>query len=262
MKKYRSSKYVNFKYAQGKTDIYGRMFHDCYEIYLLLNGEVEYINNHMRQMLKPYQLVIIPPGEYHQFVVAGDVDSYERCVIDVYPELLEADALKAAFAGKELLSPDKSDRIIKNFLYLTECISDVNEADFSYILPAITTDIIFLIKNNPNNGMLSHGSLCPLSLDVMRYIDEHYTEPLDLNQLSDKFHFSVSSLCHIFKKDFGISIKKYILQKRMNASNLALQNGDKPEEVSIRYGFLNYSTFYRAYKQYFKASPSETFKRK
>ena len=44
----------------------------------------------------------------------------------------------------------------------------------------------------------------------MHYIDEHYTQQLDLSSLSRRFHISVSSLCHIFKEDFGISIKKYI----------------------------------------------------
>jgi len=254
--------FVNYKYAKGKTDIYGRMFHECYEIYLLLGGEVEFLNDHARQKLAPFQLVIIPPGEYHQFITTNDIDNYERCVLNIYPEFLEGTILNDALSGKELLSLTESDRIIKHFLYLNECLFSVSECDFSHILSAVATDIVFLIKNNQNAQELFHGNLCHLSLNLMNYLNEHFAEQLDLEMLSRTFYCSVSSLCHIFKRDFGISIRKYIIQKRMNASNIALQRGEKPEEVSIKYGFSNYSTFYRDYKKYFGIAPKDTVMRK
>lgn len=262
MKEYRTSKYINFKYTNGKTDIYGKMFHNYYELYLLLDGNVEFINNHTRQIIKPFQMVIIPPGEYHQFVVTGNVDHYKRCVIDIHPAFLEADILKTAFARKELLSLTESDRITKHFLYLIDCLSNINKSDFSHIVSAVTTDIIFLIKNDSHAQELFRGNLCNLSLSLMNYLNEHFSEQLNLDLLSRKFYCSISSLCHIFKKDFGISIKKYIIQKRMHTANMALQRGEKPEEVSIKYGFPNYSTFYRDYKKYFGMTPSETRIRK
>ncbi len=262
MKEYRSSDYATFKYAKGKTDIFGKMFHDYYELYLLLNGKVDFVNNHIKQTIKPLQLVIIPPGEYHQFIVTENIESYERCVIDVHYGLLEPDFLCTAFQGKELLSLDESDRIAKHFLYLTECLSTANGTDYPHILSAVATDIVFLIKNSTNAQKLWDGNLSPLSLRLISFLDEHYAEPLDLNLLSRRFYCSVSSLCHIFKKDFGISIKKYVIQKRMNASNMALQKGESPEEVCTKYGFLSYSTFYRDYKKYFGISPSETTPRK
>ncbi len=263
MKKiYYNNKFVNYKYAKGKTDIYGKMFHEYYEIYLLLQGEVELVNNHTRQTIKPQQLVIIPPGEYHQFIITGDIDNYERCVINIYPEFFDKDILKDAFDGKSLISLSHSNRIIENFMYLNEARLNVNDDDFSYILSAVVTDIIFMIKYNTHKSELSTGKLRPVSVALMNYIDIHYTEALNLESLSKKFNFSVSSLCHVFKEDFGISIKKYIIQKRMNASNFDLQNGISSEEVCAKYGFQNYSTFYRAYKTYFGTAPSKTATKK
>lgn len=258
MKENRNSKYVNFKYAKGKTDIYGKTFHGYYEIYLFLNGNVEFINNHTRHILMPFQLVIIPPGEYHQFAVKDDIDSYERCVIDVYPELLESAILKKALSGKELISLNKTDRLTNHFFYLIECLSSVDNSDFSHVLTAVATDIIFLIKNSVETQQLFHGNLSPLSLKLMDYINEHYTEHLNLNMLSDVFYCSVSSICHSFEKDFGISIKKYIMQKRINAANMAIQRGEAPEAVSAEYGFSDYTTFFRNYKKHYGISPSKS----
>ena len=258
MKKiYHSNQFVNYKYAKGKTDIYARMFHEYYEIYLLLHGDVEFVNNHTRQTIKPLQLILIPPGEYHQFIVTNDIDNYERCVINIYPEFFDKDILKAVFNDKSLIQLPQSHRITESFTYLNEAYTKVNKDDFSYILSAVVTDIIFLIKYNTQKNELSAEKLRPISVALINYIDTHYTEALNLNLLSQKFNFSVSSLCHIFKEDFGISIKKYIIQKRMNASNFDLHNGLSPEEVCAKYGFQNYSTFYRAYKAQFGTAPSK-----
>lgn len=261
MREWRNGNFVNFKYAKGKTDIYGRMFHDYYEIYMLLDGEVEFINNHLKQKLNPFQVVVIPPGEYHQFAVYGDIENYERCVINIYPEIAEKNILKSALSDRELLSFTENDRIIKNFLYLTDCLNDVSKTDFSYILSAVATDIVFLIKNSTDTKEIQTGNLSQLSLKLMDYINEHFREELDLKILSSLFYCSVSSLCHTFKKDFGISIKKYIIQKRLTASHIALQKGKKPEEVSIKFGFSNYSSFYRDYKKHFGVAPSQTYKK-
>ena len=258
MKNYYTSKVINFKHTTGKTDIYPRMFHNWYEIYLLLNGEVEYINNQTRQTLQPLQLVIIPPGVYHQFNVTGNIDAYERCVIDISPDIFDTGVLDTALSHKELLTLTKNDRIILNFLYLSEAITETDKSDFAYILSAVAIDIIFLIKRSSKVNELNGNSISPLSVNLMRYIDAHYMEVLNLDKLSNEFHFSKSSLCHIFKKDFGISIKQYILTKRINAANLALQKGNAPEKVSMMTGFSNYSSFYRAYRKHYGFAPSDT----
>ena len=259
MKEYRSSQHINFKYAKGKTDIYGRMFHDYYEIYLLLRGNAEFTNTHRKQTIVPFQMVLIPPGEYHQFVVNENIDNYERCVINIYPGFLPLDILKTAFCGKELLTLSESNRITKHFTYLIECLSGVDENDFLHILTAVAMDLIFLIKNGFETQKALNSNFNHIAFNLISYIDEHFAEEIDLNMLATRFLYSVSSLCHIFKSNFGISIKKYIIQKRINVAKIALQRGEKPEEVSVKCGFSNYSTFYRDYKKYFGVTPSETY---
>lgn len=258
-KKYFEHKHIDFKYTKGKVDIYKNMFHDYYEIYLLINGDVEMINTKSKRTVAPYQLFIIPPGEYHQFTVSGNIENYERYVLNIHGGFLEESVLNHAFYKKELLTLSASHRIVKNFLYLRDCLTILNKPDFSHILSAVATDIIFLIKYNTDNSAIENTQ--QFSFELIQFLDEHYAKPLDLIQLSHEFHCSVSSLCHIFKKSFGISIKKYITQKRMNASKLDIQNGGKPEEVCFKYGFSDYSTFYRAYKNQFGISPSQTIAR-
>lgn len=262
IKKYFNGACVDFKYAKGEVDIYGNMLHDYYEIYLLINGNVNMMSNKMKRMVEPYQLVIVPPGEYHQFIVEDDIVNYERYVLNIYMGFIDESILCEALDGKAVMTLSANHRIVRHFLYLGESVTEMDNTDFSYVLSAVAKDIIFIIKyTDANDDFVTEDTSC-FSYDLMRYIDEHYTEPIDLKRLSQKFHRSISSLCHIFKKNFGVSIKKYILQKRLNASKRSIQNGEKPVEVSLKYGFYNYSAFYRAYQNLFGFSPSETVERK
>jgi len=256
IKKYATAKGVDFKYAKGKTDIYGSTFHNRFEIYLLLGGNVSLITDSARIHLQPYQLAVIPPEQFHQFMVEGNVEDYERCVLNLDVDFMDSRILKDALEGKELLNLTSDGRIVQNILYLKEQIDSRKEEELSYILPAIATDLVFCIKTTLCSDGTSAGEIGKLSQEIINYINFHYTEDVDLNTLAKTFHVSVSSLCHLFKQEFGITIKQYVVQKRLNSARFALNRGDKAEEVCRKVGFTNYSAFFRLYKKQFGTSPS------
>ncbi len=256
-KKQRVSKYVSFSKTKGNIDIFGeKQFHDYYEFYLLLNGKVEFLNDHMRYQIPPYTLVIIPPGVYHQFIVLNDPDSYERYVLNVHPDILGETLMTSALSDKEIFVLSDEHRIIENFLHLDKCLDIMNKDDFSHLLSSVAIDVVFSVKYLCSTSKINQEKLTPLALKLMEYINKHYIESCSLEELSKRFSFSVSSIAHTFKRNFGISIKKYLQQKRMCAINYDLKNGEKPEQLAYKYNFNNYSTFYRAYKKYFGVSPS------
>ena len=256
MRLFMKGKNSDFKYAKGESDIYGNTFHTCYEIFFLLSGNAEYISEKTRTEISPGHIVLIPPGGYHQFVVR-DVENYERCVLNIFSFQGEDEIIRKAFEGKEIINPSGESRIKSNLFYLLECIKNLPEEEFSYICDAVATDIVFNIKNLSAQTELLPELLSPEITAVMEYINNHFKEQITTRMLSERFHISVSSLCHNFKENFGISIKKYILEKRMNAANMDLKNGINPEKVSEKYGFSNSSSFYRDYKRHFGVAPSK-----
>jgi len=50
---------------------------------------------------------------------------------------------------------------------------------------------------------------------VLHYINEHYSEPLTLDQLSEKFFISKYHLLRKFDAQVGTTVHRYILQKRL-----------------------------------------------
>ena len=247
---------VDFLHTKGNVNIFGREFHEYYEFYLLIDGTADYISTKTKQTIKPFRLIVIPPGEYHNFIPRTDIENYERCIINIHSGFLSDEIMQSIVKNKDIIELQESNRIVQNYLYLASALTSVDPNDFSIILPAIATDIVMLIKNSVESSLVSTDSIGTYS-EIIKYIDAHYTKHLNLEELSKQFNYSVSSLCSGFKKHFGTTIKKYITQKRMIGAKIDLQKGEPAEKICQKYGFCSYSTFFRCYKKHFGVAPSE-----
>lgn len=249
------SRDISIKYAKGDTDIYGRYFHSYHEIFLLLNGDVEFIGSSLRTKVKPFDLFLIPKGDYHQFSVLSDIENYERCVIDIRKSIVYGE-IESLFEKRSILSLNKNHRIVRNIEYLLSAMSVMSKADYDVLLNSVVTDILLEIKYSPKKSTeLEKFDNLPMRL--IDSLDRNYTTDVTLEALAKENYCSVSQICHIFKKSFGISIKQYLLQKRMEIAREKIKNGIDIKTVSENVGYTDYVTFYRAYKKYFGVSPRE-----
>ncbi len=79
---------------------------------------------------------------------------------------------------------------------------------------------------------------------VLRYINEHYTEQISLGTLSDIMNISTMYFSNFFKRVFNISPKQYILNKRLTESQrLLLETKLSVKEIAYTVGFENENYF-------------------
>jgi len=99
-------------------------------------------------------------------------------------------------------------------------------------------------------------------LVVKAYIDDHFTEDtLCSTSLEEYFQCSYTKIRKCFSASVGISISSYIERKRMVLSNELLVTGEYSiAEVARKCGYVNDSTFYKAYKRTYGYPPSSTKK--
>ena len=94
--------------------------------------------------------------------------------------------------------------------------------------------------------------------DVMRYIREHITEPLDRETLADVAGFSVPHFHRVFTAHVGESAIGYVRRLRLERAARKLRMGAVDiTEVALAAGYDTHAAFSKAFKQQFGLSPSE-----
>ena len=246
---------IGFKYARGDIGIYPKCFHEHYEVFLLLYGEVDYIGESVRRTLSPGSLVLIPPGVYHQLLVTGDVRNYERYVLEADPMI--AEPLHIPGEQRLLTSvPDSGVRAV--FDRIRGYTSGQFDGDFSALLSSTAAELLILLRYERKSGSPedANGSLDALALRAMEYVNTHLDSPLSAAEIADACFVSVSSVSHIFRENYGIPLMQYVRQKKMMQANKLLQDGKGAVETSRLCGYADYSTFYRSYCREFGHAPS------
>ena len=105
------------------------------------------------------------------------------------------------------------------------------------------------IENNTNNPTVE---LCK------KIIDANFCSDIDLELLSKRLNISKYHLCHLFKKETGISIIEYKINKQIEeAKNLLLNTDMRVNDISLLVGFTNSSYFSKYFKKITNLTPLE-----
>lgn len=99
--------------------------------------------------------------------------------------------------------------------------------------------------------------------NIINYIDEHFQEPLNLADISDKFHYTSAHFSRMFKEHMGYNFYAYIQNVRL--MHCVDEMKDNPDvrllDCAIRNGFPNVKSFIETFKKSFGCTPSEWIKK-
>ncbi|HUC91908.1 MAG TPA: response regulator [Paenibacillus sp.] len=89
-------------------------------------------------------------------------------------------------------------------------------------------------------------------------LEEQFTRDLPQHEMAELVGVTVSHLCRLFKKEFGVTYTEYVNQLRIaKARELLRVPGIKVMEISSRVGYRNVTYFTRMFKRYTGLSPQE-----
>ncbi len=99
--------------------------------------------------------------------------------------------------------------------------------------------------------------------EIKDYIRSNYSRKITMADISKIVHFSPDYITKIFKEKTGMTIREYIVKKRMEAARSLVVSTDKSiSDVASFVGYNNASYFIRMYKKYYNVTPSSLRKRK
>lgn len=99
-------------------------------------------------------------------------------------------------------------------------------------------------------------------VSVVSYLDENYTEEINLEKLADHFQCSPSYISHTFKNSTGISPIKYIIKRRIGlAQNLLISSDLTATQIAACVGYDNSNYFTSLFLKITGITPIEYRKR-
>ena len=92
---------------------------------------------------------------------------------------------------------------------------------------------------------------------AVEYIEKNLEKELHRDEIADYVHISASYLSRIFRKKMGVSLKAYIIDKKMKMAQSMLRTTSLPINlIAVKVGYTNFSQFSQVYKDAFGCTPS------
>jgi len=247
---------------------YGMHCHDFYEIYVHYGGGIAMRVNDKTYDLKPDMLMIFPPFCMHGLAAAVNLTHYERGYLSITTETLrelgcgcvdmQAVLNEALKGGSNQFRMEHGDaEQCRLLLSSIDNNTDRNDPVASYENMARIVSLMGIVLRTIGNKeatQVPSGSISIMQ-DVLTYINDHYTEPMTLQDIADRFHISTSFLSHEFSAYTNRSVYDYILYRRITLAQMMLHSDKTISEIAGLCGFADYSGFLRKFSSLFGMSP-------
>ncbi|WP_238475999.1 helix-turn-helix domain-containing protein [Clostridium manihotivorum] len=100
----------------------------------------------------------------------------------------------------------------------------------------------------------------PRIQSILTFINSNLSSDLSIEVIANTFYLNKYYLMHLFKKETGYTLYGYIQKKRLKKASELIKVGVQASEVCSLCGFIDYSSFVRAFKKEFHLSPKQYFK--
>lgn len=249
---------------------YPAHWHTAIEIILPMENYYETVIQDQMFHLEPGDIMIIPPREIHS-IIAPETGNRFIFMID-----MTSIAGIHGFATVSSVIARPLHITKQDFPYIYDDIYQIliqmrneyfNQNEFAE-LSIFSLLINLLVKLGTNhieslpifNGMrvYKQKEYVQKFNDVMDYIDTHYMEELDLNEIASSIGFSKYHFSRLFKQYTNYTFCNYISHRRVQAAEELLAQPDLSiTEIALQSGFPSISTFNRIFRQYKSCTPSE-----
>ena len=264
-----SSPYVNThrdtSYSNAKVNLHS---HDYFEVlYCRTSADVEYLIGSDRYRLQRGDIVLVPPGVSHRPILPEKLaEPYVRDVLWVSAEFVQM--INCAFPDPSMQERDH--RVpVRTAGTQWEFIGDLfacgvredEERRPGWETAVMGNTLLIFTYMKRMYIERSVGTMKaekPELLDrITGFIEENYAGRITVDDLARRFYVSNSTISHLFKQKMGVSLYRYVTQRRLIAAKNMIGEKISLEEIAHRVGFADYSTFYRAFKQEFGISPRQ-----
>ncbi len=252
---------------EGKDGGYkvSRHWHRSVEIFLVLEGSMDFYINSQLYRLSPGRFIIVNSNEVHSI----DCPDPNYTLVMQIPRGLFETYLKDSDSLLFCRSCQKDGRLAELIAQMHEAYERKEEgylfcilSGFYELMYLLVTDYRMAALNIDEEHIRRHENLDRLS-HITNYIQVNYRENLTLEGVARVFGFSPAYLSKMFQKYAGINYKTYVLDLRTQAGYRLLMNTQLPVgEIASDCGFPDSRSFAKAFRKRYGMPPAEYRKKR
>ena len=242
--------------------------HDFYEmLFCRVVGHVEYLVGTERYRIQSGDIIIVAPGVSHRPLLEDQSAVYKRDVIWFSRAFAELLPQMAVLPRLDLMGKDMIFLRTQNtkWDFLGELFrTGVKEAErerpgYEGIVLGNTITILSQIARALEEGSAKQQKAEKPELleQVLAYVEAHLGEKISLEETAKHFYVSVSTITQLFRQKMGTSFYRCVTQRRLIAAKTLIGEGKTLEDVGHAVGFVDYSSFYRAFKKEYGITPRQ-----
>ena len=241
--------------------------HPTYELHYFVRGSAQWLVEGVEHPCEPHTMTIFPPNVFHGIRIY-DEQPYERFTFHFTADNISLE--RRAVLARVLPRAEKAGGIpclMKNmegtamYALLLELDSlAVHDAQAREKLTPVFLEALIgtiALAASPETPAAEGASMNPAQETIIAYLNSHFTEPITLDDLAERFFISKHHLNRSFRKATGTTVRDYLISKRVTYVQQLLINGIPATQASTLAGFGDYTAFYRAYVKRFGHAPSQ-----
>ncbi len=247
----------------SNTQVNKDHFHAEYELVYVLKGTVDLMCNDVSHELDEEDFYMVNTGVVHSwrgrdsvliasvFIDAGQIASFFGNSPVMFncssAALTQEDTAMIRSLVMRLLSLWNSDEGQSRLRYSSLCYQLAYRLTSGHL-----AGIGDPVWNLPKSGPLKR------KYDILRYINENYSQPISLTTLSEFTGLTVPYLSRIFKEQFDTTFLDYLQNIRLEHAENDIRSTDKSlTRISIDNGFPNSASFIRKFKDVHGMTPGD-----
>lgn len=265
-----SSVGIRMEYSTTPGGYHPLHWHEEIEILYSLNGDIRLTIDGKKYYIREKQFAVIESCKVHSTYNSNKASMF-LCIH------ITKKALESFFPNIELY------RIV----CLPELISDEQLPAYQQICDRMEYLTRLYIQDAPTFTLESNGLIMQIAGQLLRdfstiqtiqlsdmdqmtrerirkiitYVDEHYTEPISLQEICDHVGLGKEYFCRFFKKNMHISFLNYLNEVRLAHIYQNLQTTNLSiSEIMLQNGLTNQKLFNRSFKALYGCTPSEVRK--
>ena len=229
--------------------------HGCAELFFITDGHGRFRTQYTEFPVSIHDLVIVNANVLHTELSRLE-DPLEYIVLGV--EGLEA---VAGADGYTMLHLHSGWRELMLCLELMLQEAREGRSGHETVCRHLLETVLTLLERQEDLSIGPEPAPPRVSLEcgtVRRYIDNHFKEHMDLDQLARLAHVNKYYLAHAFRREFGVSPIQYLIQRRVEESRFLLRETDYSLSLIAEIlGFSSLSYFSQSFHRVEGTSPTE-----